>query len=29
MLTNQNVLRIEQARDPEFTYFIDQPYDDN
>jgi hypothetical protein len=27
MLTNQNVLRIDHPRDPEFSYFIDQPYD--
>lgn len=27
MLTNPNVLRIENPRDNEFTYFIDQPYD--
>lgn len=26
MLTNRNVLRIDHPRDPEFSYFIDQPY---
>ena len=26
MLTNRNVLTINEPRDPKFSYFIDQPY---